>query len=196
MNIHTTPNALQNAGEKLYRIISVITPNAGCGFPVIRGYGVLRVRYFSDAADEWVVEQYDLSDAISLTINSAKAYSEITLRGNINYIEFRNISIVEINLSANHKITGLNLMSGLQEVKTLNISGNTLLENLIMDKQPPKVRHILCASYYDGHDVVESLGILINDSPNGKLTLYGNGKWAKELMETAEEAGWTVERIF
>lgn len=192
MNIHATPNALQNAGEKLYRIIRI-----GSNSGLIK---IMPSLSFSQVTFEYILDREYHKDVYPAGIRSYAINLDIgttcTITGGFNSMTIAGGQFYELDFSKNHILRSL-ILSTIDDIGSINLSGNTLLGLTIsLEGERSGISHLISASYYYSEETTNALREQILNNPNGKLTLYGNGKCAKELMETAEEAGWTVERIF
>ena len=193
MNIHTAPHALQNAGEKLYRIISIISNS-----------GLINIRSsiaLSQVTFEYILDREYHKDVYPGGIRTYAINLEpgttCTITGDVSMIYFSGAQYYEADFSKNHKLMDLQF-SNTDLIYSINLSGNTFLGKLSFSLQGDRsfINHLISASSYSTEKVTTALREQISTNPNGKLTLYGNGKYAKELIETSEEAGWSVERIF
>lgn len=195
MNIHTTPNALQNAGEKLYRIITVISESDGGVF--IQSFDSLSdiVVHYTNQLGEIVTEHYD-SKYDCLVIQS-KPSTEVTISGDIRAIEFSSsVKFEELDISKNHILEDLYIIDALF-VYTLNLSGHTGLYFRIQSEGGLKTDRIYCDSAFR-YNTEKIIIDLLEDTPNGTITIYGYDSCdgTDAIIAAAKKNGWTVERIY
>ena len=193
MNIHTAPHALQNAGEKLYRIISIISNSGLIKIHLSIAFSQVTFEYILDR--EYHKDVYP-SGTRGYAINLEPG-TTCRITGRLTLIHFLGGPYYEADFSKEHELRYLQFIN-IERIYSINLSGNTLLNQLKISLEGDRsfINHLISASSYNSEEITTALLEQISTNPNGRLTLYGNGKYAKELIETSEEAGWSVERIF